>query len=74
MNTTARDLTASQPWVSIDDGDALALPYPDDTFDAAAPAQVYEYVADVSATFGRVTPRAADGWTCQFWTPAGTPW
>ena len=31
----------------IDDGDALALPYPDGAFDAAVSTQVYEYVADV---------------------------
>src|SRR3954453_96109 len=35
MNTVARDLTARQSWVSIDEGDALALPYADGRFDAA---------------------------------------
>jgi arsenite methyltransferase len=31
------------------EGDALALPFPDDTFDAAVATQVYEYVADMPA-------------------------
>jgi ubiquinone/menaquinone biosynthesis C-methylase UbiE len=30
-------------------GDALALPFPDDTFDAAVATQVYEYVTDMPA-------------------------
>ena len=30
-------------------GDALKLPFPDDTFDAAAVLQVYEYVSDIDA-------------------------
>ena len=47
MNAVARELTASRPWVSIDNGDALTLPYPDATFDAAVSTQVYEYVADI---------------------------
>jgi arsenite methyltransferase len=54
MNTAARDLTADRPWVSIDEGDALALPYPDDTFDAAVSTQVYEYVADVPAALAEL--------------------
>jgi ubiquinone/menaquinone biosynthesis C-methylase UbiE len=49
MNGLARTRTAAHPWVRIDDGDALALPYPDATFDAAVSTQVYEYVADVPA-------------------------
>ena len=28
MNAVARELAASRPWVSIDTGDALTLPYP----------------------------------------------
>jgi arsenite methyltransferase len=47
MNTVARELATSRPWVSIDTGDALTLPYPDATFDAAVSTQVYEYVADI---------------------------
>jgi arsenite methyltransferase len=49
MNTAARNLTADRPWVSIDEGDALALPYPDGAFDAAVSTQVYEYVSDIPA-------------------------
>ena len=47
MNAVARDVIGDRPWVSIDDGDALALPYPDAAFDAAVSTQVYEYVADI---------------------------
>lgn len=50
MNAAARELIATRPWARIDDGDALDLPYPDGSFDAAVSTQVYEYVAD--------TPRA----------------
>src|SRR5919202_2590512 len=35
--------------VELARGDALSLPYPDDTFDAAVSTQVYEYVADMPA-------------------------
>ena len=48
MNTVARDLVGARPWVSIDEGDALTLPYPDGAFDAAVSTQVYEYVADIA--------------------------
>jgi ubiquinone/menaquinone biosynthesis C-methylase UbiE len=54
MNTVARDLTASQSWVIIDEGDALALPYADGLFDAAVSTQVYEYVADVPAALAEL--------------------
>jgi arsenite methyltransferase len=47
MNAVARGLTASRSWVSIDEGDVLALPYADSVFDAAVSSQVYEYVADI---------------------------
>jgi ubiquinone/menaquinone biosynthesis C-methylase UbiE len=47
MNAVARDQIASRPWASVDDGDALALPYADGSFDAAVSTQVYEYVADI---------------------------
>jgi ubiquinone/menaquinone biosynthesis C-methylase UbiE len=47
MNAVARELIATRPWASIEDGDALDLPYPDGTFDAAVTTQVYEYVADI---------------------------
>jgi arsenite methyltransferase len=47
MNAVARDLLGTRPWAGIDDGDALELPYPEGTFDAAVSTQVYEYVADI---------------------------
>src|SRR3954466_10667436 len=47
MNAVARGLVAHRPWVTIDPGDAVELPYPDGAFDAAVSTQVYEYVADV---------------------------
>jgi ubiquinone/menaquinone biosynthesis C-methylase UbiE len=49
MNTVARDVVGARPWVSIDEGSALQLPYPDGFFDAAVSTQVYEYVADIPA-------------------------
>ena len=49
MNAIARELLASRPWARIDEGDALALPYPDAAFDVAVSTQVYEYVVDVPA-------------------------
>jgi ubiquinone/menaquinone biosynthesis C-methylase UbiE len=47
INAVARELAASRPWVSIDAGDALTLPYPGATFDAAVSTQAYEYIADI---------------------------
>src|SRR4051794_12439469 len=47
MNAVARDLVGDRSWATIDDGDALALPYADGAFDAAVATQVYEYVADI---------------------------
>ena len=40
---------ADQPWVEFQTADAMELPYPDDTFDAAVSTQVYEYVSDIPA-------------------------
>ncbi len=54
MNAVARERVAATPWVSIDDGDALMLPYPDGTFDAAVSTQVYEYVADIPAALAEL--------------------
>ena len=54
MNTVARDLTADRPWVGIAEGDALALPYGDGSFDAAVSTQVYEYVADIPAALAEL--------------------
>lgn len=54
MNLVARELTASRPWVSIDEGEALSLPYPDAAFDVAVSTQVYEYVADIPGAFAQL--------------------
>jgi ubiquinone/menaquinone biosynthesis C-methylase UbiE len=40
--------------VSIDEGDALALPYRDAAFDAAVSTQVYEYVVDIPAALAEL--------------------
>src|SRR4051812_22654867 len=47
MNALARELIATVPWATIDDGDVVELPYADGAFDAAVSTQVYEYVADL---------------------------
>jgi arsenite methyltransferase len=52
MNAIAARRCADKPWVQIDEGDVLELPYADGTFDAAVSTQVYEYVGDL--------PRALD--------------
>lgn len=46
----ARQRSAGQPyaaWIDFRHGDAVALPFPDASFDAAVATQVYEYVRDV---------------------------
>ena len=48
MNALARELLGDRPWATIDEGDALALPYADGSFDVAVATQVYEYVADIA--------------------------
>ena len=45
--STAR--CADQRWVEFAQADATALPFPDESFEAAVSTQVYEYVADVPA-------------------------
>jgi arsenite methyltransferase len=47
MNAVARELLGARAEATIDEGDALALPYADGSFDAAVATQVYEYVADI---------------------------
>ena len=49
MNTLARARCGRLPWISVDEGDALAMPYPEATFDAGVSTQVYEYVPDMPA-------------------------
>ena len=45
---------AEQPWASFEPGDAVALPYPDHSFDAAVSTQVYEFIADVPAALAEL--------------------
>jgi SAM-dependent methyltransferase len=45
----ARDPAAAAAPVDLHPGDALALPFPDGSFDAATSTQVMEYVADIPA-------------------------
>lgn len=54
MNALAAARTADRPWVRVLDGDALALPLPDGSCDAAVSTQVLEYVADVPAALAEV--------------------
>jgi ubiquinone/menaquinone biosynthesis C-methylase UbiE len=48
MNALAAARAGGRSWVHLDEGDAVALPYPDGAFDVAVSTQVYEYVADIS--------------------------
>jgi arsenite methyltransferase len=50
MLAQARARCAGQPgaaWIDFRQGDAVSLPFPDASFDAAVITQVYEYVADL---------------------------
>jgi SAM-dependent methyltransferase len=47
MNALARARVADRDWVQVTEGDALALPLPERTFDVAVSTQVLEYVADI---------------------------
>lgn len=50
MLAVARQRSAGQSysdWIDFKAGDAIALPFPDHTFDAAVATQVYEYVGDM---------------------------
>ena len=54
MLAIARRRTEGAPNVSLHDGDALALPVPDGSFDAAICVQVLEYVEDVARALGEM--------------------
>src|SRR5262249_59672395 len=47
MLTMGRTRCAGQAWVELGDADAVSLPFPKATFDAAVASQVYEYVGDL---------------------------
>ena len=61
MNAVARDVIGDRSWVNIDEGDALTLPYPDGSFDAAVSTQVYEYVADIAGALSELRRVLRDG-------------
>ena len=54
MLTMSRKRCADQPQTEFQNADATKLPYPDDSFDAAASTQVYEYVREDEARMKRV--------------------
>ena len=45
---------AEAEYISFHQGDATALPFPDDHFDAVAVLQVYEYVADIDSALAEL--------------------
>ena len=49
-----RERAAGSATVTLAAGDACVLPFADDSFDAAAATQVYEYVTDVPAALGEI--------------------
>lgn len=54
MNTLARQVCSAYPFVEIKTADATALPFPDDSFDAAVSTQVYEYVDEVDTALSEL--------------------
>jgi hypothetical protein len=71
MNAIASRRAADQPWVNIDEGDALERAYADGTFDAAVPVQVDDYVADMPIwCVGRIEYPQPSLW-CQTGTVPG---
>jgi arsenite methyltransferase len=61
MLTMSRKRCADQPWTEFQRSDATNLPYPDDSFDAAASTQVYEYVRDVPVALAELYRVARPG-------------
>ncbi len=54
MNEMARRRCESHPQCDFQAGDALSLPFPDESFDAIVSTQVYEYVDDIPKAFGEL--------------------
>ena len=54
MLDMSRKRCAAQPWVEFRQADAIRLPYPDGSFDAAVSTQVYEYVPDIPAALSEL--------------------
>lgn len=61
MLTMSRKRCADQPWTEFQRADATNLPYPDESFDAAVSAQVYEYIADIPAALAELYRVARPG-------------
>lgn len=54
MNALATRRVGALPAVTIAQGSAESLPYPDDELDAVVSTQVYEYVADIPQAFAEL--------------------
>lgn len=76
MVEAGKKLCADKPWANFQSGDAMSLPYPDASFDAAVSTQVYEYVPDLGGAlseFGRVLHPGGRGvivdtdWSVPYW-------
>ena len=61
MLTMSRKRCADQPQTEFQNADATKLPYPDDSFDAAASTQVYEYVTDTPVALAELYRVARPG-------------
>src|SRR5207244_524678 len=48
MLSMGRARCTGLPWVELGEADAVSLPFPKATFDAAVASQVYEYVGDLA--------------------------
>ena len=61
MLTMSRKRCANQPHTEFQKADATNLPYPNDSFDAAASTQVYEYVRDIPVALAELYRVARPG-------------
>ena len=61
MLTMSRKRCADQPQTEFQKADATNLPYPNDSFDAAASTQVYEYVRDIPVALAELYRVARPG-------------
>ena len=61
MLTMSRKRCANQPHTGFQKADATNLPYPNDSFDAAASTQVYEYVRDIPVALAELYRVARPG-------------
>ena len=61
MLTMSRKRCTNQPHTEFQKADATNLPYPNDSFDAAASTQVYEYVRDIPVALAELYRVARPG-------------